>query len=76
MNFPCQFISAGEDFADFNHQVPAPYIRKEFMLRDIPESAELLITGLGFYRVFINGTELTKCILAPYHQIIRMISLL
>lgn len=66
MNFPCQFISAGEDFADFNHQVPAPYIRKEFMLSDIPESAELLITGLGFYRVFINGTELTKCILAPY----------
>lgn len=66
MKFPVQFISATEDYADFEHQVPAPYIRKKFVLQSEPNKAELLITGLGFYRVFLNGTEITKSILAPY----------
>ncbi len=66
MNFPKQFISAGTEYADFKHQVPAPYLRKSFVLDVAPETAELLITGLGFYRVFLNGTELTKSVLAPY----------
>lgn len=66
MEFPKQFISATEKYGDYEHPVSAPYIRKSFDLEFEPESGELLITGLGFYRVFINGTELTKCILAPY----------
>ena len=64
--FPMQFISASTEYADFDRQVPAPYIRKKFALDRMPEEAELLITGLGFYRVFINGKEITKCALAPY----------
>lgn len=66
MNFPDQFISATRDYADFEHQVPAPYIRKMFTLKTAARKAELVITGLGFYRVFINGKEITKCRLAPY----------
>ena len=66
MKFPVQFISASSDYADFDHQVPAPYIRKKFVLPSEAQSACLLITGLGFYRVFLNGTEITKSILAPY----------
>lgn len=66
MNFPKQFISASYEYADYERQVPAPYIRKAFHLKELPKSASLLITGLGFYRVFLNGRELTKCILAPY----------
>ena len=66
MKFPVQFISASSDYADFAHQVPAPYIRKKFVLSSEAQSACLLITGLGFYRVFLNGTEITKSILAPY----------
>lgn len=66
MNFPDQFISATRDYADFEHQVPAPYIRKMFPLKTAARKAKLLITGLGFYRVFINGKEITKCRLAPY----------
>ena len=46
MKFPVQFISATEDYADFEHQVPAPYIRKKFVLQSEPNKAELLITGL------------------------------
>ena len=61
--FPMQFISASTEYADFDRQVPAPYIRKKFTLDRMPEEAELLITGLGFYRVFINGKEITKCAL-------------
>lgn len=63
---PDKFISASADFADFGHTVPAPYMRKQFTLNAPPERAELVITGLGFYRMFLNGTELTKSILAPY----------
>ena len=66
MNFPKHFISAGTEYADFEHQVPAPYLRKSFVLDAAPKSAELVVTGLGFYRVFLNGTELTKSVLAPY----------
>ena len=46
--FPMQFISASTEYADFDRQVPAPYIRKKFALDRMPEEAELLITGLGF----------------------------
>ena len=31
MNFPKHFISAGTEYADFEHQVPAPYLRKSFV---------------------------------------------
>ena len=44
----------------FEQYVPAPYLRKEFELAREAEAAELLICGLGFYRLFINGTEITK----------------
>lgn len=66
MDFPLRFISASADYADFDHVVPSPYLRKKFTVEKLPQSAELMITGLGFYRVFINGTEITKSILAPY----------
>ena len=66
MNFPSNFICAAHDYADFGHFVPAPYLRRSFHLTEAPQSAQLLITGLGFYRLFINGREITKCILAPY----------
>lgn len=66
MVFPEKFISAPQEAADFERRSPAPYIRKRFYLDKVPDAAQLLITGLGFYRVFVNGKEFTKCILAPY----------
>lgn len=65
-DFPMQFISATTEYADFSRQVPAPYIRRRFALDRLPERAELLIAGIGFCRLFINGIEITKCPLAPY----------
>ena len=64
MEYPRQFIRATEDYSTYEHFVPAPYFRKVFT----PTGADcrLRVTGLGFYRVWLNGTELTKGLLAPY----------
>ena len=66
MQFPIQFICATHDYADYGHIVPAPYLRRSFTLDPAPEQAEILVSGLGFYRIFVNGKEITKGILAPY----------
>ena len=61
-----QFISAGTDYTTIENHIPAPYLRRVFELPFAPERATLRICGLGFYRIFINGTEITKGHLAPY----------
>lgn len=63
--FPSNFISATKDYCTFEHHVNAPYIRKTIYLNAL-SIAEIVITGLGFYRLFVNGKEITKGILAPY----------
>ncbi len=66
MEFPSVFICAGRDYSTFTHFVPAPYLRRAFTLKNKPRSCRLLVSGLGFYRVWVNGTEITKGLLAPY----------
>ena len=63
--FPSLFISATKDYCKSFYHVNAPYIRKEFEVSNACE-CEIVITGLGFYRLFLNGKEITKGILAPY----------
>lgn len=59
------FITATNNFNTFEEFVPAPYIRKIINTKDDVE-ANLTICVCGFYRIFINGTEITKGYLAPY----------
>lgn len=66
MDFPINFIAATQDCCTFEHYVPAPCFRKEFVLNEAPASAELLICGLGFYELYLNGKKITKGKLAPY----------
>ncbi len=66
MNFSEKFICATEEFSSFEKFVPAPYFRKEFVLEKSINCLEITICGLGFYRLWINGTEITKGIIAPY----------
>ena len=66
MEFPLQFISAGRDFTTLTRNIPAPYLRKSFSLPAKPEKAELLVCGLGFYELYVNGQRITKGALAPY----------
>lgn len=59
------FITATNNFNTFEEFVPAPYIRKIINTKDDVE-ANLTICVCGFYRIFINGIEITKGYLAPY----------
>ena len=60
------FVSATKDYSTLEHSVPSPYLRKKIILESAPQSATLKVSGLGFYRLFVNGKEITKGHLAPY----------
>ena len=64
MDFPKQYICAGGAMNSYRHFVPAPYFRKAFFTDTA--DCRIRVTGLGFYRFWINGTELTKGLCAPY----------
>lgn len=66
MKYSTQFISATREFSELDKFVAAPYIRKSFTLDFVPEKAEMLICGLGFYELWLNGEHITKSFLAPY----------
>lgn len=66
MEFPKSFICATLEYATTENEVPAPYLRKSFSLNAPVQKAELLICGLGFYELYLNGQEITKGPLAPY----------
>lgn len=61
-----RFIKATEEHCSFAHPVNAPCFRRSFMLEELPKEAWIAICGLGFYRLFLNGRELTRGRLAPY----------
>ena len=60
------FISATDMYSTFEEHVSAPYIRKKFEIKKGFKQCKITICGLGFYKLFINGTEITKGYLAPY----------
>lgn len=66
MFFSDKFICATEEYSSYERFIPAPYFRKEFDLTADIVNAEITICGLGFYRLWINGKEITKGIIAPY----------
>jgi len=66
MDFPMNFIAAGREYNTPDCYVAAPYLRKSFCLDEKPESAEIVICGLGFYELFINGANVTRGRLSPY----------
>ena len=65
MDFPQAFISAGAEYADIGHFVPAPFFRKKFTAEKT-ETAEIIIGAAGFYRLFLNGRILQR---AFWHRI-------
>lgn len=65
MDFPGKFWSATKEYNTYEKHVAAPYIRKAFTAPAC-EKAELLVSGLGFYDIYLNGERFTKGLLAPY----------
>ena len=59
MKFPDSFISAGYEFADMEHFVSAPFFRKKFTAKNVV-TAEIIIGVAGFYKLYLNGKEITK----------------
>lgn len=61
-----QYIAAGAEYSTRQKHVNAPLFRKEFSMEGKPKIAVLRIACVGFYRLFLNGKEITKGYLAPY----------
>ncbi len=65
MNFPKCFIKATNEFNTFEKFVSAPYFRKVFTVNDTAD-AQIKIAACGFYKLFVNGENITKGALSPY----------
>lgn len=65
MDFPTGFFRATDNYSTYENHVNAPYIRKTFEASSV-KKATVLISGLGFYDLWINGRKITKGLLAPY----------
>lgn len=61
-----QFIKATDKYCTREHHVAAPVFRRSFDVCGQIERAALDITVTGFYQLFVNGTDITKGLLAPY----------
>lgn len=66
MYFSDKFICMTEEYTTYEKFIPSPYFRKEFLLYNKVKEINITICGLGFYRLWINGTEITKGLIAPY----------
>lgn len=66
LDFSRKFVCATREYSRYDRHVNAPVFRKSFTLSEKPKSAELLISGLGFYDLFLNGERITKGLTAPY----------
>ena len=62
-----QYIAGGTVFNTREKHVGAPLLKRIFAYEgSADETAELEISAAGFYRLFLNGRELTKGFFAPY----------
>ena len=66
MKLSRRFISATREMSTLETRVPAPYLRKTVTVCKDLVKAELSVCGLGFYRFWLNGQELTRGHLSPY----------
>lgn len=66
LNFSTKFVHGTTEYSTFYKHARAPIFRKTVNFSQKPQEAEILITGLGFYQLFVNGTDITKGFLAPY----------
>ena len=65
LTFPQNFYAATHEYNTYEKHVNAPYIRRTFTVGEV-RKAELVVSALGFYELFLNGEKITKGLLAPY----------
>jgi len=66
MKLSRKFVSATSEMCTLTENVPSPYLRKNVSIKSDVVKAELSVCGLGFYRFWLNGKEMTKGHLSPY----------
>ncbi len=66
MEFSNKFVCEDMEYSTYEKNIPAPLFRKSFTLTGYVKSAGIIICGLGFYDLFINGKKITKGLIAPY----------
>lgn len=66
MKLSRNFISANTAMCELSEWVAAPYLRKTVSLSEKPVKAEMSVCGLGFYRFWLDGEELTRGHMSPY----------
>ncbi len=66
MEFSNKFVCEDIAYSTYHKNIPAPLFRKSFKIENSVKNAEILICGLGFYDLFVNGQKITKGYLAPY----------
>ncbi len=66
MVFSKKFVSECREHSTYLKHVAAPLFRKSFALSAAEAEGEVVICGLGFYDLFVNGRKITKGFLAPY----------
>ena len=59
MFFSQRFICASTEKNEYEKHVNAPLFKREFDLQ-VKAKGRIQICGLGFYRIFLNGKELTR----------------
>ncbi len=66
--FPKQYIAATTNCNTPEQYVPQPLFRRVFAVEAGLQRAELIIGSLGYYEAHINGTDITKGLMAPYRS--------
>lgn len=61
-----QYLAGSVAYNTPENHVPAPIFRRKFFCENAGGSSLLKISSTGFYRLFLNGKELTKGYFAPY----------
>ena len=62
-----KFIRLNDRYSEFYNHVPAPMFRRKFFLeKENVRKCAVSICAVGLYRLFINGKDVTKGLLAPY----------
>lgn len=62
-----QFIAAGKEYNTRERHVCAPLFKRKFRMENNRAGrAFIQISAVGFYRLYLNGNELTKGYFAPY----------
>ena len=60
-----KWIGAGGALGRTSPVKPAPFLRKTFILNDLPGKAEVFFCGLGYSELYLNGKKVDDGVLQP-----------